>query len=419
MKNRSILFSLLITGMAMGTAWAIRGQFGHEQGAAWAGGIGSLAVLLVARRSDWYRQFPAIVLAGALGWGAGGIMSYGVVVGYGRATDFGNALYGLCMLFVIGGLYGYLGGGFLGLTLSGAGGKRVSWPSLIVEMITGAILIYFFFIEQFGWLMTPPRSELWAACLGMALALTWYMVRNGYRAALRVAVFSGLGGGFGFAFGNFLQVSGDVLEIPFNMWNVMEYSLGFFGGAGMAYGVLTSSWEKSWEEKNEGRWFPVIMLSFFIPFVVWEQSFSVKQLAETYNGLGLEVAAKPVVIAAGFCLAAWALYAYSRYVKPKNTVYTGNEVFVFFLGSWLLYIMFSVMITGAWLSGYRPEQYLYVLNLLLVIWGMKKVETSFMTVKNDPGAWLKGVMVLLAFFAVLAFILTQTHGQLSGANTRF
>ena len=43
MKNQ--LISILIVAMACGTAWAIRGQFGHEQGAAWAGGIFAVAVL--------------------------------------------------------------------------------------------------------------------------------------------------------------------------------------------------------------------------------------------------------------------------------------------------------------------------------------------------------------------------------------
>jgi hypothetical protein len=42
------LITILIVGMAFGTAWAIRGQFGHEQGAAWAGGIGGLALILVS-----------------------------------------------------------------------------------------------------------------------------------------------------------------------------------------------------------------------------------------------------------------------------------------------------------------------------------------------------------------------------------
>ncbi|MEZ4901434.1 MAG: hypothetical protein R2822_06575 [Spirosomataceae bacterium] len=71
---------------------------------------------------------------------------------------------------------------------------------------------------------------MWAACFGSAVALTWYLVRHKQFSALRVAVFTGLGGAFGFAFGNVLQVLGNVTDIKFNFWNVMEYSLGFLVG---------------------------------------------------------------------------------------------------------------------------------------------------------------------------------------------
>lgn len=238
--SKNFYLSLLLAGMSLGTAWAIRGQFGHEQGAAWAGGLGSLAIILLARRSDWYPKALKATLAGAVGWGLGGMISYGVVVGYGRGSDFGNVYYGLMMLFVIGSLFGFLGGGLFGLVLEDSEEKPVPWPGLVTEMIAMAIVVYFFLIEQFGYLMTPPRSELWAACLGLAIGLAWYLVRTARQAALRVAVYAGLGGGFGFAFGNFLQVLGIASEIDFNFWNVMEYSIGFFGGIGMAFGTFTA-----------------------------------------------------------------------------------------------------------------------------------------------------------------------------------
>ncbi|MFT5887025.1 MAG: hypothetical protein ACI9IP_003498, partial [Arcticibacterium sp.] len=83
MKDRKLWFSMVLVGMSLGTAWAIRGQFGHEQGAAWAGAIGTLSILLVAKRRDWLAKAFSVTLAGAVGWGLGGMMSYGMVVGYG------------------------------------------------------------------------------------------------------------------------------------------------------------------------------------------------------------------------------------------------------------------------------------------------------------------------------------------------
>ena len=113
--------------MALGTAWAVRGKFGHEQGAAWAGAIGSISLILVAKRKDWYDKVFKVALAAAFGWGLGGMISYGLVVGYGRGTDFINVYYGLAMLFVIGALYGFLGGGLMGLVLVDSKDFKVKW----------------------------------------------------------------------------------------------------------------------------------------------------------------------------------------------------------------------------------------------------------------------------------------------------
>ena len=273
-QNRQLILSILAVGMALGTAWAIRGRFGHEQGAAWAGAIGALALLLVAKRTDWYAKAFRITMAAAFGWGISGVMSYGVIVGYGRGTDFVNVYYGLVMLFVLGILYGFIGGGLFGLALIDSKANRIKWHSVITEMIAIGVLFYAVLIDQLGWLMTPPRSEAWAACLGAAVALAWYIKRNSYYAVMKVAGWSALGAGFGFAFGNFLQVMGNVSGVGFNFWNVMEYSIGFFGGIGMAYGTFTSPWVVTEEKKTTGSdVLPILFVALFIPFVVWDQSF--------------------------------------------------------------------------------------------------------------------------------------------------
>ncbi|MGK0138576.1 MAG: hypothetical protein ACI9DJ_002032, partial [Algoriphagus sp.] len=275
MKDRKLWFNMLLVGMSLGTAWAIRGQFGHEQGAAWAGAIGTLSILLVAKRKDWLAKAFSVTLAGAVGWGLGGMMSYGMVVGYGHGSDFGNVFYGLLMLFVIGGLYGFIGGGLMGFALLNPKKTEVKWSRLIVEMVVSGLLFYFFMIEQLGWNMTPPRAEHWALCFGMAVALTAHLIRNKQLAPFRVAVFAGLGGGFGFAFGNFLQVLGIASEIHFNFWNVMEYSLGFFGGLGMSYGAFTAKWEANKEDvSRKTQLLSLFGVSLLIPCIVWQQSFT-------------------------------------------------------------------------------------------------------------------------------------------------
>ena len=111
------IISVILVAISFGTAWAIRGQFGHEQGAAWAAAIGGLALVLASGRTDWLQRTISVATASAIGWGMGGMISYGQVVGYGRADNLLNAGYGLLMLFVIGGLFGLIGGGLTGLSL--------------------------------------------------------------------------------------------------------------------------------------------------------------------------------------------------------------------------------------------------------------------------------------------------------------
>jgi hypothetical protein len=426
MNSKSLFTSLLVAGMSMGTAWAIRGQFGHEQGAAWAGAIGALSVLLVAKRTDWYSKVFKATLAAAIGWGIGGIMSYGIVVGYGRGIDFVNVYYGLIMLFIIGGLYGFIGGGLFGLALADSSKKRVSYPQLIVEMVVGAVVIYFFLIEEWGWLMTPPRSEMWAACLGMAFALTWFMYRTEQYSALRVAVFAGLGGGFGFAFGNFLQVMGNLTEIKFNYWNVMEYTLGFFGGVGMAYGTFTSSWEPSENrEKRSHVWFPLLMVTLVIPFVVWDQTFELKRLEETYIKIttgDIQSLSKTVqFVALAAVLITSAIWFVKYYQSKKNAFvsYDYNDVRTFFIGHFGLYTVYSFLITGAFMSGYRIEQYLYVANLIVVTLLIGKTKPGFSNKGLYAGKWAMGFALVMIFIALITLVAINTHGELKGMNRRF
>lgn len=416
---------MLLAGMSLGTAWAIRGQFGHEQGAAWAGAIGALSIVVMANRADWYAKVFAATLASAIGWGIGGIMSYGMVVGYGRDTAFSNVYYGLLMLFVIGSLYGYIGGGLFGLALTHSSQRPIKWHQLLVEMVVLAIVFYFFMIEQFGWLMTPPRSELWAACLGSAVALTWYMVRHHCYAPIRVAVLAGLGGGFGFAFGNFLQVMGNLTSIHFNFWNVMEYSLGFFGGVGMAYGTFTTDWETTEQsQKKSTIWFPLIMILLLIPCIVWQQSFEIKELENTFSNIATtvshEVGSIVVYVAIGLVLILTAIGWQKYYAtKTDSITYKSQEVYIFFLAYWGLYIIFSLLITGAFMSGYRIEQYLYIANWLLVALFIRKVSVGFYPQSITLRQW--GINLGLVFFviALLAFALINSHGELPNAQKRF
>ena len=422
MKRNSGILSILVVALSMGTAWAIRGQFGHEHGAAWAGAIGSLSTLLVMKRSDWIKKGLYVTLAGALGWGLGGMMSYGLLVGYGHGNDYGNVLYGLVMLFLVGGLYGFMGGGFFGVALSDTKRNVVQWVNLILEMTVGGIIFYFFLVEQFDWHVNPPRSEIWAVCLGISVALAWNMIRHKNYAALRVAIFTCFGAGFGFAFGNFLQVLGRVSEIHFNFWNVMEYSLGFFGGIGLAYGTFTSKWKQEAEDEvvTTKQLFSLVMLVGIIPFIMWQQNFEWDRIQETFVRL---LSSDDSTFYSGvqwgslLLILLMAIYWIARFKSYSEITYSSLRHF--FFGHWLLYIALSFIITGAFVSTYRPEQYLYLVNYAIVFLLINKVSPSFTTQSFQFSRYVKGFVSILIAIMLLSFILIHTHGEFKGAHKRF
>lgn len=405
----------MIVAMALGTAWAVRGKFGHEQGAAWAGAIGSMALILVARRSDWYDKIFKVALAAAFGWGMGGMISYGVVVGYGRASDFINAYYGLAMLFVIGALYGFTGGGLMGLALVDSKELKIKWHALLTEMLAGGLLVYAFLINQLEWFMTPPRSELWAACLGACVALAWFIIRTNQKAVMKVAVWASLGAGFGFAFGNFLQVLGAGSALPFNFWNIMEYSIGFFGGLGMAYGTLTSEWPQTTTEKKKvSNLVPMLLLIVFVPFILWQQSFGTEKLdfLLELGGDGNTIVSFQVISLLTIVVMAAVLFA--LYYRDAYNYQSVKSIFIVYLGS---YTFLSFLLTG--IFKHPIEQYLYLVNITAILFLLPSLHNTFAFKQEQPRGWLAGLGIIMVVLAALAVIAVNSHPELKGSHVRF
>lgn len=425
MKNQKSkpLLSILLVAMSLATAWAVRGQFGHEQGAAWAGGIGALALVLLSRRNDWYQRIFTIALASAVGWGMGGIISYGIVVGYGRSDNFPNAFYGLLMLFVIGGLFGLMGGGLTGLSLESTKEKRVNWAGLFSEMVAGGLLFYGFLILQLEILMTPPRAENWAIILGAGVAMIWYMVRNGFYSSLRVALFTMLGAGFGFAFGNFLQTMGTVMHIQFNMWNVMEYSIGFFGGSALAYTVYSSQWPKevAAPKKWESRSAFLIVFGLF-PLIVFRESLLYGALVKRFDNITFsENIAMFSSIVAGLLIVAAIIIIWWQNERA-NFKFTRNSIWLIFVLYFVNYVAVSFIATGAFAGNIMLNHILYVVNLIVIFFLAGKLSLPFgknLYTKINTQQWVIFLLLIVIFISVIALISISIHGEMSGAHDRF
>jgi hypothetical protein len=399
--------------MAFGTAWAVRGKFGHEQGAAWAGAVGAMGIVLVAKRNDWYNRLLQISLASAFGWGLSGMISYGMVVGYARADDFTNIFYGLTMLFVIGSLYGFIGGGLFALSLCDRREDRVPWATLISEMLAFGLLTYALLINQLEWFMTPPRSELWAACLGACIPIGWYAIRSGKRQVLRVSVWSALGAGWGFAFGNFLQVMANSVGFPMNPWNIMEYSIGFFGGLGMCYGTLTATWPLLDAPSPNAKRMPALLLLLFIPFVVWQQSFVADKLDHVLKLGGTENLILTFQWIAIATVILMALFTWRR-ANGIADYPAVRSVFILYLGA---YILLSFLLTG--ILVHPAEQYLYLINVAVILVVAARMHTPFTERNEKSSAWFVATVGVVVALALLTLVVLGFNTKMMETVGRF
>jgi hypothetical protein len=421
---------MLITGLTLGLGWAIRGHFGHWWGASWAGGMGAFALILATGRIDWIKRSPVLALLAAIGWGVGGIMSYGILVGYCRSTEIFNSAYGYASLFVVGGLYGFIGGGLFGLGLSEDSKKKIDWMRLLLELFVVGYLAYWFIIVEMEWLMTPPRDESWAMCFGASAALAWFLYRNGNISALRVALFSAIGGGIGFSLGNFIQTLGAASGLSYNWWNVMEFTLGLLGGIGMAYGVVSSSWPEKIESNKRINWISLISLIFVIPAINIFQSFDSKKITQLAERLAITETAQFVnstqiqvwIILILFTI----LGIYSRRKIEDGKGIRNFGIISFGLYS-LLYMIFGNIRTGYSYSesflGNSVTMYWVLLPTILILLFINRDKNyEFISITKKLESWkywtVFAVGIVLIIF-LIALISSGSHAALPGSHNRF
>jgi hypothetical protein len=417
---------ILIVGLALATGHAIRGQFGHEQGAAWAGAMGGLALVLASGRADWYKKMLLVALSCAIGWGAGGMISYGQIAGsYAQSDNFINVFYGHSMLFIIGGLYGLLGGGLVGLTLDSTKEKKVKWGSLIAEMVAGALIVHYFLIEQIGFRMTPPRGDYWAILLGAGLAMLWYMARNNHLSPLRVAFYATIGGGFGFAFGTFFHLVMNWVKIPFNTWNMAEYAIGLFGGIGMAYGVFSSKWPK--ESAAPSKWENIasmLLVVVFVPLIIFREGFSYSNFIEKFqNSVNTEAIAFANTFVAGAVILIMIIYVWVRFAKADYKL-GKSEALMLIVSYSVVYTILSYISTGAFAGTFlkNSNHHLYFVNIAVIVWLVSKNYPSFfeeLSEKIETKKWIIYVAAIIVSLVIMSLLAIEVHGPTPPRYDRF
>ncbi|MBX7073156.1 MAG: hypothetical protein K1X71_08400 [Pirellulales bacterium] len=371
---------IVIAALVMAMGWSIRGRYGHGTGAMMPGAMLAMFLAVTSCRPDWQRRAAIAGLAGALGWAFGGQTSYGLLVGYTASGEFGTILYGYWTFVLAGGMWGAIGGGILGLaltekrsdlsqyilplTLIGAiwivanvSGAREGLPdlydtswfettsALAVALVVGLVapsarracrLIALLCIGWWlglgiltlalGLRLNPPRSDSWAGCLGVTIALLAYLWTTRNRAALMLAQYGLLAGALGFFIGDFVQIVQRWHWGPFQYaalqehrgWSKMEMLFGLVMGGGVAYGARRLA--------REGLAVPIedaprsvlnefAVLYLFVPMMWWNFSRNITlwQDAELFPPKVLGMAGDWWALAAGMLLTALVVGTVWRY----------------------------------------------------------------------------------------------------------
>jgi|GEM_PF-423791 hypothetical protein len=423
-----MLLAISFVGLAVLLGWALRGQYGHQLGATIPGVLFSLALVLVSGRPDWMQRAPLIALAGGIGFAVGGSASYGILIGYTRARVWTNVLYGFFCLFVVGGLWGAIGGGIVGLALEEVPPAWYELCLLAICMFAGAYLVYHILIVRCRIRMTPPRSDAWAYELGMALILLPFLSTFEYDLALRAAIYGLFGYGLGFVLGNFLQVIGNASGIPFGWWKVMEKSMGFIGGAVLSYGMLSSDAPALPPTGQILNWICIILVFAGIPLAILHRRLSCDRLTKRFAELPFENREKTVAVRLRVarifvvsCVALMLLTA-ARYLTGEIPPYSGLILLLAFLA-------LSGIIMSNLQSGFPRDRFesrvvevslwieLAALIIIAVIQPFSQMSDLIATQFPSP------ILSIAAVFAVLVMVSTlscYSHRQhLPGAHLRW
>ncbi|MAF12543.1 hypothetical protein CMK11_19015 [Candidatus Poribacteria bacterium] len=287
-----------LTVMALSLGWGIRGNFGHESGAAMPGALAAMAVAIMSGRPDWWERAHLFAMFGALGWSLGGSMSYMQVIAFTHSGHTPSILYGFANLGVIGFCWAALGGLGVGvaalfdgatlalfglpivLVLAGWGlqetivdamaaknsGRRhesrlywydTDWLEVLVAAAAVLVVValrgrfdpattlilylgvgwygaFLLLVNVLGLRMTPPRGDNWAGCVGMVIGASAYCWRFGYGDLAFAMWMTGAIGGAGYSLSQAIKLACIRTGLRTNWHSVLEQTQGAFHGLGLS-----------------------------------------------------------------------------------------------------------------------------------------------------------------------------------------
>lgn len=252
---------LAVVALSLALAWGLRGQHGHERGAAAAGAMVGLSLAAVTGGPRWI----GAAVIGSLGFAIGGSLSYGRFVN----LAYQGSLEAIGSLALIGFVWG--GFGSLGLGLGLALPRYKQWERMAVA---GGLVLVWFLVDRILWSrLTGPtdlrtRELMAAVLLGVWLLLSAYVgVWRKDRVSLRLAFAGAVGFGVGFPLAAWVQGFGSSTGIHLDWWKVGEHLIGLCGGLALGLAALTlgAEWMQPMAIRPLERWLAMAWLLWLLP----------------------------------------------------------------------------------------------------------------------------------------------------------
>ncbi len=253
--------ALLVVTLAMALAWGLRGEHGHERGAAIVGAMAGLALAAVTSGPRWV----GAAVFGSLAFAVGGALSYGRFV----ELAFQGSWEAIGSLGLIGFAWGGLGCLGLGLGLNLSSYKH--WERWAI----GAVLLFvWFLVDRLLWgRLQGPEDMATRELMAVVLICAWVLLSayvglwRSDRVALRLGIAGGIGFGLGFPLAAWIQGVGPATGIPIDWWKVAEHTIGGLGGLALGLAVLTSRthWNLPRAARPWGRWRSAVWLLWLLP----------------------------------------------------------------------------------------------------------------------------------------------------------
>ena len=209
---------------------------------------------------------------------------------------------------------------------------------------------------------------------------------------------------------------GHTSGIKFNWWNVMEYSIGFFGGLGMAYGIFSNSrWPKTVGPHKVSNILAWTFLIVLLPVINLIESAGSERMISTGKGIQ---APDPAAFAFNWQATLWVMsvlfmLALTYYYKPALQGAASRKKaagLTLFCLTW--YIIISNVVSATWLTPKFSSQHLYWVNLVIIGLFLRNEspDTPIQAEGAAPGSWpvtvLKWWVAAVLCILLLAYIAT-------------